>query len=157
MSPLTRSVCAGALAGAAGTTALNAVTYLDMAVRARPASSTPQQTVERMAALVGAGLPRDAQQKEAVESGLGSLLGAVAGVGAGAAIGAVRGLTGRPRGLIGTIGIAWAFAMMAGNGPMTALGVTDPRQWAPADWAADIAPHLAYATVTAVTLDAVAG
>ena len=35
----------GAAAGAAGTTALNVVTYLDMAVRGRPASSTPERTV----------------------------------------------------------------------------------------------------------------
>ena len=39
----------GALAGAAGTTALNAVTYLDIAVRARPASETPQRAVKAVA------------------------------------------------------------------------------------------------------------
>jgi hypothetical protein len=33
-----KGLARGAAAGAAGTTALNAVTYLDMAVRARPAS-----------------------------------------------------------------------------------------------------------------------
>jgi hypothetical protein len=31
-----RGLLAGAVAGAAGTTALNAVTYLDMAIRGRP-------------------------------------------------------------------------------------------------------------------------
>jgi hypothetical protein len=36
----------GAAAGAAGTTALNTVTYLDMAVRGRPTSSTPEDIVE---------------------------------------------------------------------------------------------------------------
>ncbi|MGI8900330.1 MAG: hypothetical protein ACR2HA_05280 [Nocardioides sp.] len=36
-----RSVLAGVAAGAAGTTALNAVTYLDMAIRGRGTSSTP--------------------------------------------------------------------------------------------------------------------
>ncbi|MCP9968874.1 hypothetical protein LUX57_29935 [Actinomadura madurae] len=45
MDRLTR----GLAAGAAGTTALNLVTYLDMAVRGRPASSTPEQSVERLA------------------------------------------------------------------------------------------------------------
>jgi hypothetical protein len=44
--------------------------------------------------------------------------------------------------------------MAVGNGPMTVLGVTDPRTWSPADWAADVAPHLAYAAVCALTLDA---
>lgn len=37
------------VAGAAGTTALNAVTYLDMALWARPAISTPQESVQRLA------------------------------------------------------------------------------------------------------------
>ncbi|PWI45743.1 hypothetical protein [Streptomyces sp. ICBB 8177] len=38
----------GAAAGAAGTTTLNAVTYLDMALRGRPSSDTPQLAVERL-------------------------------------------------------------------------------------------------------------
>jgi hypothetical protein len=36
-----KGVLRGAAAGAAGTTALNAVTYLDMVVRGRPASDAP--------------------------------------------------------------------------------------------------------------------
>jgi hypothetical protein len=52
------------------------------------------------------------------------------------------------------MGTAWAFAMAVGNGPMTVLGVTDPRRWSVADWVADVAPHLAYAVVSALTLDA---
>ena len=36
MNTLARTIAAGAAAGAAGTTVLNAITYLDMAVRARP-------------------------------------------------------------------------------------------------------------------------
>jgi len=43
--------------------------------------------------------------------------------------------------------------MLAGNGPMTVLGVTDPRSWGPADWASDVVPHLAYALVAAATLN----
>ena len=39
----------GAAAGAAGTTALNAVTFLDMAVRGRAESETPKRTVEALA------------------------------------------------------------------------------------------------------------
>ena len=41
----------GAAAGAAGSTALNAVTYLDMAGRGRGSSSTPEQTVQALAGL----------------------------------------------------------------------------------------------------------
>ena len=154
MTSLTKNLVRGVIAGAAGTTALNAVTYLDMAVRARPASSTPQQTVERAAALVGAPLPQDEESKEAVESGLGSLLGILAGVGAGVVLAGVRGVTGHPRSRLGTLVTAWALAMIAGNGPMTALGVTDPRTWARADWTADVVPHVAYAAAAGLTLDA---
>src|SRR3569833_2837053 len=39
---------AGLLAGAAGTTALNAVTYGDMALRGRPASEVPERLVDRL-------------------------------------------------------------------------------------------------------------
>jgi hypothetical protein len=154
MTSPSRLLFHGALAGAAGTTALNAATYLDMALRARPASSTPEQTVERGAELVGLALPDDEEQKQAVESGVGSLLGLIAGVGAGVALGRLRGVAGRPKGAVGTVGIAWVLAMLAGNGPMTVLGVTDPRTWRPVDWAADIIPHLAYAVVAAAALDA---
>ncbi len=42
--------------------------------------------------------------------------------------------------------------MLAGNVPMTGVGVTDPRQWKPADWASDIIAHAAYAAVTATVL-----
>lgn len=38
----------GAAAGAAGTPALNAVTYADMVVRARAASSVPPDTVKKL-------------------------------------------------------------------------------------------------------------
>lgn len=154
MTSMTRHLIHGALAGAAGTTALNAATFADMALRARPASSTPEQTVERGAELVGVSLPEDDDEKQARESGLGSLLGSVAGVGAGVALGALRGSTGRPRGVAGKVGTAWVLAMIAGNGPMTVLGVTDPRTWRPVDWVADIVPHLAYAVVASAALDA---
>ena len=153
MAALPTYLLRGALAGAAGTTALNAATYADMALRARPASSTPEQTVERGAQLVGLPLPEDPDKRQARESGLGSLLGAAVGVGAGAALGAMRGLTGHPRSRLGTLGTAWLLAMLTGNTPMTVLGVTDPRSWSPADWAADVLPHLAYAVVAAATLD----
>jgi hypothetical protein len=39
----------GAMAGLAGTTALNAATYVDMVWRGRPASSTPEQVIEELA------------------------------------------------------------------------------------------------------------
>jgi hypothetical protein len=151
---MARHLLDGAVAGAAATTALNAATFVDMALRKRPASSTPEQTVERGAALIGVPLPDDEAERRARETGLGSLLGTVAGVGVGVTLGALRGFTGRPSGLAATTGAAFGLAMLAGNGPMTALGVTDPRTWEPTAWAADVLPHLAYAVVAAATLDA---
>jgi hypothetical protein len=37
------------------------------------------------------------------------------------------------------------------NGPMTAMGLTDPRTWSRTDWLSDVLPHLAYGWVTAST------
>ena len=48
MSALIRGALRGAAAGASGTTALNTLTYLDMVARARPASTTPEATVEEL-------------------------------------------------------------------------------------------------------------
>ena len=33
--------------------------------------------------------------------------------------------------------------------PMTALGLTDPRQWPASSWAVDLVPHFAYGLATA--------
>ena len=48
----------------------------------------------------------------------------------------------------------YAVAMLAGNAPMTALRLTDPRQWSAADWASDVVPHVAYGAVAAGVLAA---
>jgi hypothetical protein len=42
---------------------------------------------------------------------------------------------------------------LAGNAPMTLLGVADPRTWPLSSWAADVVPHLAYGAVTASVLE----
>jgi hypothetical protein len=143
----------GALAGAAGTTALNAVTYLDMAVRGRPASSTPEDTVEKVAARVGIDVPGDEQARQNRLSGLGALLGAATGVGIGSMFALLRRAGPRLPGPLDAV-LAGAAAMAASNGSMTALGVTDPRQWTATDWVSDVLPHLAYGAVTAAVLHA---
>ena len=48
----------GAAAGAAGTAALNAATYLDMVIQGRGASSTPEQTIETVFGPAGRRHPR---------------------------------------------------------------------------------------------------
>ena len=42
-------------------------------------------------------------------------------------------------------------ALVGANGPMVALGISDPRDWGPADWVSDIVPHLAFGFITAAT------
>lgn len=60
----------GAIAGAVGSVALNMVSYLDMVVRARPASSTPEKTAGRLAGVAHVDLgPEDRAANR--RSGLG--------------------------------------------------------------------------------------
>jgi hypothetical protein len=85
-------VLRGAAAGAAGTTALNVVTYIDMALRGRPPSSTPQRTVERLAETAHLSIPGQGDRRASRVEGLGALTGLVAGVGVGSVFGLARAL-----------------------------------------------------------------
>jgi hypothetical protein len=147
MTPM-RSILIGAAAGAAGTTALNAATYLDMAVRGRSASQIPEQVVERLSAIVRVPVPGDGEEHDNRIAGLGALLGAATGVGTGAAYGLARALGWRPGLPVASVAVA-ATAMAGADVPLAVLGVSHPRQWRPADWASDLLPHLAYGAVTA--------
>ncbi len=146
-----RGLLAGLAAGAAGTTALNAVTYLDMTVRARPASSTPEDTAEKLANAVGIDIPGDKDDRSNRLSGLGPLLGMAAGLGVGAALGVARSLGFRPNLLVAGV-LTGAGAMVGTDAPMAALGVSDPRTWAAKDWLSDAIPHLVYGLVTAAVV-----
>lgn len=150
---IVRALATGAAAGAAGTTALNTLTYLDMIRRARPASSTPEATVEKLADVTGVKIPGTEEERRNRIAGLGPLTGLIVGAGVGAVLGLVREAGYRP-GLLGSSLTAAAGALIGSNGPMTVLGITDPRTWSPADWASDIIPHLAYGIVTGATLHA---
>ncbi len=150
---LVKGLFAGAAAGAAGTTALNTVTYVDMVARARPSSSTPEDTVEALVDKTDITIPGDKDQRENRVAGLGPLTGLAAGVGTGATLGLLRGFGWRPSVVVSAL-VATVGALIAGNGPMAALGVSDPRTWAATDWLADIVPHLAYGVVTATVLGA---
>jgi hypothetical protein len=145
----------GAAAGAAGTTALNAVTYLDMAGRGRGTSSTPEQTVEAIAAKAHLPIPGEGETRENRVQGLGPLTGLVAGVGVGVLVGLARAAGLRSRPLVGTA-LTTAGVLVAANGPMTVLGITDPRTWSATDWISDLVPHLAYGAVVQTTMDAFA-
>jgi hypothetical protein len=154
-----RRLLQGAAAGAAGTTALNALTYLDMTLRGRPPSSTPERTVETMSGAVGVGIPGDDQTRPNRVQGLGALMGLATGVLVGAALGAADEASGGvlhrlPASVLGA-GVATS-ALVGANGPMALMGISDPRTWSASDWASDLVPHLGYGLVTALTYSAIA-
>lgn len=142
----------GLLAGAAGTTLLDAVSYLDMAVRGRSASSLPAQDVEKLAERAGVSFG-DGEAADARKSALGALLGYATGAGIGVLYGFVGPVAGRlPRPL--STALVGAAAMAATDAASATLGTTDPRSWSPQDWIADAVPHLAYGFGVVVTYDA---
>jgi hypothetical protein len=148
-----RGLAAGAAAGAAGTTALNTATYLDMVLRARPASSTPETSVEKLADAAGLTIPGNEEDRTNRVSGLGLLLGIATGVGVGALVGLARSAGARPGPIVGSL-LTAGLALVGSNAPMTVLKVTDPRTWSVSDWISDALPHLAYGLVTHATLTA---
>jgi hypothetical protein len=146
-------VLRGAAAGAAGTTALNAVTYLDMATRGRASSSTPERTVEKLAEKAHVAIPGHGDTRQNRLQGLGPLTGILAGAGMGVLVGLARAAGFRSQPLVGTA-LTTAGVLVATNGPMTVLGITDPRTWSTTDWISDVVPHVAYAAVVTTTMDA---
>lgn len=148
---LLRALARGLAAGAAGTTALNAVTYADMALRARPASDTPEQAVNALLTQSGHQIPGDEADRANRLAGLGPLAGTATGVVVGAAASGLYPLLRRVPTPFGVLAIA-ATAMAAADGPLIKLGLTDPKTWSPADWLSDVIPHLAYGAVTYTVL-----
>ncbi|MFF5181543.1 hypothetical protein ACFY2Q_26235 [Micromonospora sp. NPDC000316] len=138
----------GAIAGAVGSTALNVVGFLDIALRARPASSTPEQTVGRLADIAHVNLgsePRAATRR----SGLGPLIGYGLGIAAGVAFAVYAG--GRRQSLPLSTAVLGTGVMAMTDGSITALGISNPRTWGRSDWVSDIIPHLAYGLTAAAT------
>ncbi|OBI13262.1 hypothetical protein A5712_05445 [Mycobacterium sp. E2327] len=151
-SHLWPGLLSGAAAGATGTTALNVITYLDIAVRGRPTSSTPERTVEAMAKLFGLTVPGSGDVLANRLLGLGALTGYAAGIGMGLILGLAYALGWRPSLVVAAL-VATALALIGTNGPMTVLGVTDPRTWGVVGWISDLVPHFGYGVVTALVLD----
>jgi hypothetical protein len=135
----------GALAGLAGTTALNAATYADMIWRGRAQSGAPEQVVEELAKRSGRAIPGEGEARQHRLQGLGALSGIVTG----ALVGAVAGQFGFRRlgGVLGSALVGGA-AMAATDVSMWRLGVTDPRSWDVGSWLSDALPHAAYGLVT---------
>jgi hypothetical protein len=146
-----RTLSRGALAGAAGITALNSVSYADMALRGRPSSSTPEQTVDLLADKVGVAIPGEGGARDARLTGLGALNGTAVGVAVGVGVGTATAVLRRaglaPPWWAGAV-VTAGLAMAAGDVPLARLGISDPRTWSAADWLSDVVPHLAYGLVT---------
>jgi uncharacterized membrane protein len=141
----------GAVAGAAGTTALNAVGYADMALRGRPASSTPARVAEQLARRLGGTIPRSGAARQNRLEGLGALAGIATGAGVGALAGQLRAAVRRLGPLAGPAVIGGA-AMLVTDLTTATLGVSDPRTWDAASWLSDIVPHLAFGAVVYAAL-----
>jgi len=150
MSRIAGNLARGALAGAAGTTALNVVTYLDMVARGRGTSSTPEQTVEALADHAGVTVPGDEETRQNRVAGLGPMLGIASGVVTGALL-ALAYDGRRPPLVVGAV-LASVGAMVGTDAPMAVLGVTSPRSWSATDWVSDAIPHAAYGLATAAAL-----
>jgi hypothetical protein len=143
-----KALVCGLAAGAAGTAVLNATTYADMAIRARPASKVPKRVVKEFARWGGVQkLPPERTK------GLSMLLGYADGFGTGVLLGVMRP---RMRGVpwfIAGMGLA-AFTLFLSEGSATAMGKTDPLKWSASDWLADIVPRMLYGCVTCFVYDA---
>ncbi|MEH1057981.1 hypothetical protein V6U89_22590 [Micromonospora sp. CPCC 206171] len=140
----------GAIAGAVGSAALNVVGYLDIAVRARPVSSTPEESIGRLAGLAHVDLgPEDRAANR--RTGLGAILGYAVGIGAGAAFGAL--VSGRRLPPAVATALLGGGVMATSIGSLATLGISDARTWSRSDWLADIVPHLAYGMAAAATFN----
>ncbi|MGC4758217.1 hypothetical protein [Micromonospora trifolii] len=143
-------VADGAIAGAVGSTALNVVSYLDMALRGRPESDVPQETVDRLAGIAHVDLGNGNGARAANRrSGLGPLIGYGLGIAAGVGFALYAG--GRRQPLPVATGLLGAGVMTMTDGSITVLGISDPRTWRRSDWISDIIPHLAYGLAAAAT------
>ncbi|QCQ90334.1 hypothetical protein [Rhodococcus sp. SGAir0479] len=146
-----RTTAAGLIAGAAGTTALNTITYLDMMLRGRPASTVPDAAIEKLGALFGNG-GGDGAARESRRTAAGALGGILTGVVLGTVAAHVRAAGFRPATARGSV-LTGLAAMAAADVPVAVLGISDPREWSAADWMSDVVPHLAYGAAVQRTLE----
>ncbi len=151
-----RELLAGAAAGAVGTTVLNISTYLDMAIRGRPASEVPSEMAAKMAKAAGVDFapPGDPAKGDNRKSAVGALLGNLTGLQVGLLYGLIRSRMRRVPAPIAGIGVGLA-AMAASDVPSALAGVTKPATWGASGWVADVVPHVAYGLATAAAYEAI--
>jgi uncharacterized membrane protein len=150
---MTGALLRGLAAGAAGTVALDAVGYLDMALRGRPASPVPGQLVDAVAERIGRAVPGRGRTQDSRRSALAALTGLGKGLGVGVLASAARSYGVRFSPPVGAV-LAGATSAAATNVAIAGSGVGDPRAWSGADWAAGAVPHLAYGVAVQAVLEA---
>jgi hypothetical protein len=150
-----RTILRGVAAGAAGTTALNAATYADMAMRGRGPSSMPETAVEKLAQSAGYEIPGEGDTRQNRVSALGALMGIGTGLSAGVAASALGPIV-RRLPLPIAAALVGGLAMAGSDVPMAQLQLSDPSTWSSSDWLSDALPHLAYGLAAAATVRALA-
>jgi hypothetical protein len=154
-----RNAMLGAMAGAAGTTVLDVVSYVDMAIRGRAPSELPVNTLRSIASRFGSELGKPpAELDERLrnrQSALAALLGYADGFASGAIFGIVRPATRNVSVFSAGVGLA-VLTMLLSEGLATALGQTDPRKWGVSGWLADLIPRCAYGWTTCTAFDLMA-
>ncbi|MER6201040.1 hypothetical protein ABT234_27185 [Streptomyces sp. NPDC001586] len=147
MTSFIRPILYGAAAGLAGTTALNMAGYVDIVLRGRPISDTPEITVRSLAEKLHVRIPGDDQVRENRIAGLGPLTGYTVGMGMGVALSLAQAAGWLPT-KTSRYAVASLFALTVTNMPIFLLGISDPRTWTASDWVSDIIPHGIFAVVT---------
>lgn len=148
----------GAIAGAAGTIALDVASYTDMAARGRPASDMPAEVVRRIAERTGtSALARPPEQSsdgtKARRSALGALSGYAVGLGIGMMYGLARPFV-RPVPLAVSAFAVGGIAMLATDMPASKLRATDLSTWGVSGWLSDAIPHAIYGLTVAIVFEA---
>lgn len=144
----------GALAGAAGTCALNLFAYLDMAATRRSSSAVPRLAAHAIAARAGlAPRPIDDEASMSRWEGFGEALGYVHGVCQGIGYGFVRARLRESAWRVGAVALCLE-TFVVGEGACIALGATDPRTWGLQGYARGLLLRLAFGIVTAAAFDA---
>lgn len=137
----------GMVAGMAGTAVLNATTYADMAIRARPPSKLPEHVVQQAAQKAGFG-----ELNENRKQGLGMLMGYADGFSTGVLFGLVRPHMRRVPWYVMAAGMA-LFTMTISEGTATAMGKSNPAKWDAATWLAGLVPRMFYGCATCLIYD----
>lgn len=151
MSRLLAGVVAGALAGAAGATALGAASQVSVLLGARPAGPDPKATADAVADVSGTDVPGDGADAPKRSDAAGQLAGLGVGVGLGAVAGVLRIHHVKVPKALSPIVLGLG-AMTLSHTVATALHVTDPRSWTAARVASEAVPHLAYGLVATAAL-----